>query len=199
MIAATDRATVVDSLRAVDRILRFKYYSIPLQHMYAAPVGQAAGFVLEQVRPAGCRADLEFPLLVGRHLVGRPAQAGGAVARDLPVSGMATYVLRRLLLMVPTLIGIVTISFIIIQFVPGGPIEQLAAKVAGTQVAATATIGGDAGAGGLLPTGELEPEMIGQLEKLYGFDRPVHERYFKMLWDFRAVRLRRFVLPGSPR
>jgi microcin C transport system permease protein len=97
---------------------------------------------------------------------------------------MAAYVLRRLLLMVPTLIGIVTISFIIIQFVPGGPIEQLAAKVAGTQVAATATIGGDAGAGGLLPTGELEPEMVAELEKLYGFDRPVHERYFKMLWDF---------------
>ena len=40
MIAATDRRTVVDSLRAVDRVLRFKYYSIPLQHMYAAPVGQ---------------------------------------------------------------------------------------------------------------------------------------------------------------
>jgi microcin C transport system permease protein len=97
---------------------------------------------------------------------------------------MAAYVLRRLLLMVPTLIGMVTISFIIIQFVPGGPIEQLAAKVAGTQVAATATIGGDAGAGGLLPTGELEPELVEALEKLYGFDRPVHERYFKMLWDF---------------
>jgi microcin C transport system permease protein len=97
---------------------------------------------------------------------------------------MAAYILRRLLLMVPTLLGIVTVSFIIIQFVPGGPIEQLAAKVAGTQVAATATIGGDAGAGGLLPTGELEPEMVAELEKLYGFDRPVHERYLKMLWDF---------------
>jgi len=98
---------------------------------------------------------------------------------------MAAYILRRLLLMVPTLIGIVTISFIIIQFVPGGPIEQIAAKVAGTQLSATATIGGDAGAsGGLLPTGDLEPEMVAQLEKLYGFDRPVYERYFKMLWDF---------------
>jgi len=100
------------------------------------------------------------------------------------VSGMAAYVLRRVLLMVPTLIGIITVSFVIIQFVPGGPIEQLAAKVAGTQVAATATIGGDAGAGGLMPTGELEPEMVAELEKLYGFDRPVHERYFKMIWDF---------------
>ncbi len=98
---------------------------------------------------------------------------------------MAAYVLRRVLLMVPTLVGIVTVSFAIIQFVPGGPIEQLAAKVAGANVAATATIGGGVGdAGGLMPTGELEPEMVAELEKLYGFDRPVHERYFKMLWDF---------------
>ena len=98
---------------------------------------------------------------------------------------MWAYVLRRLLLMVPTLLGIVTVSFIIIQFVPGGPIEQLAAKVAGANLSATATIGGGTGdVGGLLPTGELEPEMIAELEKLYGFDRPVHERYAKMLWDF---------------
>ena len=98
---------------------------------------------------------------------------------------MWAYVLRRLLLMVPTLIGIVTVSFVIIQFVPGGPIEQLAAKVAGANLSATATIGGVVGdAGGLLPTGELEPEMVAELEKLYGFDRPVHERYAKMLWDF---------------
>jgi len=99
---------------------------------------------------------------------------------------MAAYVLRRLLLMVPTLIGIVTVSFIIIQFVPGGPIEQIEAKLAGTALDATSTIGGGAGgdSGGLVATGQLEPEMVAQLEKLYGFDRPVHERYLKMLADF---------------
>jgi microcin C transport system permease protein len=99
---------------------------------------------------------------------------------------MAAYVLRRLLLMVPTLIGIVTVSFVIIQFVPGGPIEQIEAKLAGAQLAATATIGGDTGAGsaGLVPTGELEPEMVAQLNKLYGFDQPAWKRYLKMLWDF---------------
>ena len=105
------------------------------------------------------------------------------------MSGMWGYILRRLLLMVPTLIGIVTVSFIIIQFVPGGPIEQIAARVAGTQLDATATISGStetgaAASGGLANTGELDPEAIAQLEELYGFDRPVHERYFKMLWDF---------------
>ncbi len=104
------------------------------------------------------------------------------------MSAMWAYILRRLLLMVPTLIGIVTVSFIIIQFVPGGPIEQIAAKVAGTQMDATATISAStdtaATSGGLSQTGELDPEMVAALEKLYGFDRPLHERYFKMLWDF---------------
>ncbi len=104
------------------------------------------------------------------------------------MTAMWSYILRRLLLMVPTLIGIVTVSFIIIQFVPGGPIEQIAAKLAGSQLDATATISGstDTGAtsGGLSATGELDPEMVAELEKLYGFDRPIHERYFKMLWDF---------------
>jgi microcin C transport system permease protein len=104
------------------------------------------------------------------------------------MNGMAAYVLRRLLLMVPTLIGIVTVSFVIIQFVPGGPVEQIEAKIMGTQLAATATIGGDVGTPGLLPTGELEPEKVAQLNKLYGFDKPVYERYFKMLWDFARFR-----------
>ena len=102
------------------------------------------------------------------------------------MKGMWAYVAKRLLLMVPTLIGIITISFIIIQFVPGGPVEQMQARLQGMDVSATATIGGDTGAvgGGMVATGELPEEMIAELEKLYGFDRPVHERYFKMLWDF---------------
>jgi len=97
------------------------------------------------------------------------------------------YIARRLLLMVPTLIGIVTISFVIIQFVPGGPIEQIQARFSGQAVDATALIGGSmdtSDSGGLTPTGELDPEMVKELEKLYGFDKPVHERYLKMLGDF---------------
>ncbi len=104
------------------------------------------------------------------------------------MSGMWAYIARRLLFMVPTLIGIVTISFIIIQFVPGGPIDQIQARMAGTAVDATAVISGstasESPSGGLLPTGELDPEQIKALEKQYGFDKPLHVRYFKMLWDF---------------
>jgi microcin C transport system permease protein len=106
------------------------------------------------------------------------------------MSGIWAYIARRLLFMVPTLIGIVTISFVIIQFVPGGPIDQIQARMAGTALDATATISGstggaaDASAGGLVPTGELDPAQVKELEKQYGFDKPVLTRYFKMLWDF---------------
>lgn len=106
------------------------------------------------------------------------------------MSGIWAYIARRLLLMVPTLIGIVTISFVIIQFVPGGPIDQIQARMAGQALEATATISGstgggaDAAAGGLVPTGELDPAQVKELKKQYGFDKPVLTRYFKMLWDF---------------
>ena len=105
------------------------------------------------------------------------------------MTAMWAYIARRLLLMVPTLLGIVTISFIIIQFVPGGPIDQIQARMAGTALDATAAISGSTAtgggdSGGLMPTGQLDPDQIKQLEKQYGFDKPVHERYFKMLWDF---------------
>ena len=103
------------------------------------------------------------------------------------MTALWSYIARRILLMVPTLIGIVTITFIIIQFVPGGPIEQIQARFAGQALDATATISGsvDTGASsGIAPTGELDPEMVKELEKLYGFDKPVLYRYFKMLGDF---------------
>ncbi len=113
---------------------------------------------------------------------------------------MGAYIARRLLLMIPTLFGIMLVSFIIIQFAPGGPVERMIAQLTGTDVAATARIGGGAGdfGGGAQPPGAadagsanskygargLDPEFIKQLEKLYGFDKPAHERFFNMLWNF---------------
>ena len=93
---------------------------------------------------------------------------------------MAAYILRRLLLMVPTLIGIVTISFIIIQFVPGGPIEQIMAE-------ARAGVGGSA----YRARADNTAQQIAELKKLYGFDKPVHVRYFEMLKNFATFDLGR--------
>ncbi len=111
---------------------------------------------------------------------------------------MGAYVIRRLLLMVPTLLGILLVTFIIIQFAPGGPIERIISQLQGTDVAATARIGGGTG-GDFAPgaSGEggdvqsryrgaqgLDPEFILELERQFGFDRPAHERFGLMLWNY---------------
>jgi microcin C transport system permease protein len=110
---------------------------------------------------------------------------------------MLNYILRRLLLMIPTLLGIMLISFIIIQFVPGGPVERMIAQLQGHDVSATARFGGGGGgadmvAGASAGSGEskyrgsqgLDPEFIAELEAMYGFDKPAHERFITMVWNY---------------
>jgi microcin C transport system permease protein len=113
---------------------------------------------------------------------------------------MLAYVIRRLLLIIPTLIGIMVINFAIVQFAPGGPIEQILAQLQGTGVEATARIGGTSGGGDSLRPGQaggglgetsryrgaqgLDPEFIRQLERQFGFDKPLHERFLKMMGDY---------------
>ncbi len=94
---------------------------------------------------------------------------------------MLIYVAKRLLLMVPTLFGILLVSFVIIQFVPGGPVEQLVQELRGRsggggEVAASAP--GYRGAQG------IEPERLKEIKQLYGFDKPAHERFFEMIGRF---------------
>jgi microcin C transport system permease protein len=112
---------------------------------------------------------------------------------------MGAYVLRRLLLFIPTIVGIMAISFLVVQFAPGGPIERIIAQIQGTDVSATGRISGgggdfqgvaDPGAGG----GEinsryrgaqgLDPEFIHSLEVQFGFDKPALERFGLMLWNY---------------
>jgi microcin C transport system permease protein len=88
---------------------------------------------------------------------------------------MLTYILKRLLLMIPTLLGALTVTFVIIQFVPGGPVEQLVAEMRAGQ-------GGDTG--GLRGRRDLDAKQIQELKVLYGFDKPPIERYFGMLKSF---------------
>jgi len=102
------------------------------------------------------------------------------------------YILRRLMLIIPTLFGIMVINFIIVQFAPGGPIEQLLAQAQGTAVDATARFAGDAGefdaergpVGTYRGAQGLHPEIIAEIERQFGFDKPVHERFFTMLWNY---------------
>jgi len=107
---------------------------------------------------------------------------------------MAAYILRRVLLMIPTLLGIMAVSFAVIQFAPGGPVEQVIARITG-QAGGDALSGGGAEAGGAqFEAGSdsykyrgsqgLDPEFIKRLEVQFGFDKPPLERFGKMIWDY---------------
>jgi len=114
---------------------------------------------------------------------------------------MAAYILRRLLLMIPTLLGIMVVSFLVVQFAPGGPVERVIAQLQGTDVSATARVsggGGDFGGGqpGVQPGAGnataskyrgaqgLDPAFIKSLEQQFGFDKPPLERLGLMLWNY---------------
>src|SRR5205814_96921 len=115
---------------------------------------------------------------------------------------MGIYILKRILLMVPTLFGVMLLTFGVIQFVPGGPIERIIAQIQGNAVEATARFGGQAGgevgsagesqggigesAGGVKYRGAqgLDPEFIKKLEKQFGFDKPALERFWLMMKNY---------------
>lgn len=115
---------------------------------------------------------------------------------------MASYILKRLLLMVPTILGIMLISFIIIQFVPGGPVERMIAELQGHGGSATSRFTGggadSAGTSAAVQTGQsssykgaqgLDPELIKELEALYGFDKPAYQRFFLMIGNYATFNL----------
>src|SRR5471032_2296602 len=113
---------------------------------------------------------------------------------------MSAYIARRLLLMIPTLLGILFVSFVVIQFAPGGPVERIIAQLTGNDISATSRVSGGGsdiilpgtGPGGALdPIASkyrgaqgLDPEFIKQLEHQFGFDKPAYERFGLMLWNF---------------
>src|SRR5438309_7344954 len=114
---------------------------------------------------------------------------------------MTAYIIRRLLFMVPTLLGIMLVAFVVVQFCPGGPVERIIAQLSGSDTGATSRVSGsqgDLGSRGQLqgPSGidagnskyrgaqGLDPEFIKSLEKQFGFDKPAYQRFFLMLWNY---------------
>lgn len=107
---------------------------------------------------------------------------------------MGAYILRRLLLMIPTIIGIMAISFAIIQFAPGGPVEQVISDLTGQNQGdrlsgggndlAGQQFGGDESSGKYRGAQGLDPEFIAKLEKQFGFDKPPLERFGQMMWNY---------------
>jgi microcin C transport system permease protein len=114
---------------------------------------------------------------------------------------MSAYIIRRLLFMIPTLLGIMFVSFVVVQFAPGGPVERVIAVLSGSDTGAASRIPGasqsDFGAGQVQGGSQidaanskyrgaqgLDPEFIKSLEKQFGFDKPAYERFFLMVWNF---------------
>lgn len=104
---------------------------------------------------------------------------------------MGAYILRRLLLMIPTMIGIMGISFLVVQFAPGGPVEQVIAQLQGSDSGDRLSGGSDMSQMG--GAGEesryrgaqgLDPELIAKLEKQFGFDKPPLTRFLEMMWNY---------------
>src|ERR1700729_2302588 len=113
---------------------------------------------------------------------------------------MGAYIARRILLMVPTLLGILFVSFVVVQFAPGGPVERVIAQLNGADTGGTSRVSG--GGGDFSPRGQpgnfagggasskylgaegLDPDFIKSLEKQFGFDKPAPERFALMVWNF---------------
>ena len=98
---------------------------------------------------------------------------------------MLAYILKRLLLMIPTLLGVLLLTFVVIQFVPGGPVEQMVSQLQGREA------GGEGGRSGGDYRGRqgLSPKQVDEIKALYGFDKPVHERFWIMLKSFAKLDL----------
>jgi microcin C transport system permease protein len=115
---------------------------------------------------------------------------------------MTAYIIRRVLFMFPTLLGIMFVSFVVVQFAPGGPVERVIAQLTGSDTSGVGRIGGspggDFGSRGQLQGGSqidaanskyrgaqgLDPEFIKSLEKQFGFDKPAYVRFFIMLKNY---------------
>jgi microcin C transport system permease protein len=112
---------------------------------------------------------------------------------------MSAYIARRLLLMIPTLLGILFVSFLVVQFAPGGPVERVIAQLSGADTGGASRIsgansdlrastpmgmGGDAINSKYRGAQGLDPEFVKALEKQFGFDKPAPERFALMVWNF---------------
>ncbi len=103
---------------------------------------------------------------------------------------MGAYILRRILLMIPTIIGIMAISFVIVQFAPGGPVEQVIAQIqgqdSGDRLSGSTDMANQGGGEDSRYRGAqgLDPDLVKKLEKQFGFDKPPLTRFLQMMWNY---------------
>ena len=103
---------------------------------------------------------------------------------------MTSYLAKRLLLILPTLFGILIINFVIVQFAPGGPVDQVLAQAAGLGASSTSAVssGSATGSTGTTTSG-LDPALVKRIEAQFGFDKPAHERFLQMMASYATLDL----------
>jgi microcin C transport system permease protein len=118
---------------------------------------------------------------------------------------MASYLLRRLLLVIPTLFGIIAINFVVVQFAPGGPVEQMISELKGRGGDVTGRMSGG-GAAEAMPSNDgsyrgargLDPHVVADIKKMFGFDKPAPERFVLMLRDYLSFNFGRSFFRDEP-
>ncbi len=214
VMAASSRADLTIACRALDRVIRAGRYWIP--HWYKASHWIAYWIYVRQAsdQTALCSGVLET-WWHDPHKASKIERLDRAWLRNVRryvriglysrielFQRMSAYIIRRLLFMIPTLLGIMLVSFVVVQFAPGGPVERVIAQLSGSDTGASSRIpgsgqGGDfggrgaQGGSGVDSTSSkyrgaqgLDPEFIKKLEKQFGFDKPAYERFFLMLKNF---------------
>ncbi|NBS74090.1 MAG: ABC transporter permease subunit [Betaproteobacteria bacterium] len=108
---------------------------------------------------------------------------------------MLSYIIKRLLLMIPTLFGVLLVTFAVIQFVPGGPVEQIVSQLQGRDSGGEGAAASGAGYRGRQG---VDAKRIEEIKQLYGFDKPAHERFIQMVHQFATFDLgKSFFYPKS--
>lgn len=112
---------------------------------------------------------------------------------------MPRYILRRLLLIIPTLLCILVVNFVIVQAAPGGPVDQAIARLQGASKQGVGGGGGEmAGGGGSRSSQGLDPALIEEIKRHYGFDKPMHERLWLMIEHYARLDFGNSFFRGAP-
>ena len=175
--------------RALDRVLTWNYYMLPMWYMAEDRLAWWDKFSQPAVRPV-----YSLGIDTWWYDVNKAAKLPSARQQG---ASMGAYLLRRLLLVIPTLWAIITINFFIVQIAPGGPVDQAIAAIEFGNAGVLPGAGGEGirashaqtGVGNISDSNYrggrgLDPEVIAEITHRYGFDKPIHERYFKMIWDY---------------
>lgn len=175
--------------RALDRVLTWNYYMLPMWYMAEDRLAWWDKFSQPAVRPV-----YSLGIDTWWYDVNKAAKLPSARQQG---ESMGAYLIRRLLLVIPTLWAIITINFFIVQIAPGGPVDQAIAAIEFGNAGVLPGAGGEGVRASHAQTGVgnisdsnyrggrgLDPEVIAEITHRYGFDKPIHERYFKMLWDY---------------